>query len=52
MCADGWCLPKEDVNGECEDCGCPTVDGEAQHGCHYGDKDCESCGHRPCVGSC
>jgi hypothetical protein len=52
MCADGWNLEDKDVDGKCPDCGIPTVDGDAQYGCHYSPTECETCGSRPCDGSC
>jgi hypothetical protein len=50
MCTDGWYLGKAD--GECEDCGEPTVDGHAQSGCHWSGVVCETCGAAPCDESC
>lgn len=52
MCADGWYYSNSQVNGECPDCGIPTVDGEAQSGCHYSSVDCKTCGSAPCDESC
>jgi hypothetical protein len=51
-CCDGWSSLESEVNGVCHDCGWPTVDGEAASGCNYSPVDCETCGHRPCDGSC
>ena len=28
-CSEGWSSDKSEVNGECPDCGMPTVDGKA-----------------------
>ena len=52
MCCEGWSYPDSAVNGECPDCGCPTVDGEAQYGCAYSPVICETCGDAPCDESC
>lgn len=51
------CAPKEwttedEVNGECHDCGQPTVDGESYEGCSYSPKECETCGYSPCELAC
>ena len=51
MCSDGW-DNLDATNGECPDCGEPTVDGDAATGCHYGSVECETCGSRPCNESC
>lgn len=51
-CWDGWSEPESAVNGECPDCGMPTVDGGAQYGCHYSPQACDTCGSRPCDHSC
>lgn len=51
MCCDDWDMT-EAVDGECPDCGCPTVDGEAAQGCHYSPVICKTCGDAPCDGSC
>jgi hypothetical protein len=52
MCADGWYHPDKEVNGECPDCGTPTVDGMAQYGCNYSPEVCGTCGDAPCDQSC
>lgn len=52
MCCEGWYTPEVEINAECPDCGEPTVDGEAPNGCHYSPVVCETCGSRPCDGSC
>lgn len=38
----------------CDDCQCAHVDedGEAVEGCSYSPIACETCGWRPCDGSC
>ncbi len=51
-CCSGWEYPDEEVDGECPDCGGPTVEGEAQSGCSYSPVLCKTCGDRPCDGSC
>lgn len=51
-CADGWESYESDVNGECPDCGMPTVDGDAAYGCNWSSVDCETCGYRGCDDSC
>ena len=56
MSISGCCDPKiylrETINGICEECGCPTVDGEAFVSCDYSPKACDICGWAPCDGSC
>lgn len=52
MCSEGWYHSDSEVNGECPDCGQPTVNGESQYGCYYSEVECETCGSRPCNGSC
>ena len=52
MCADGWSSKPEEINGECADCGGPTVDGYAAEGCFYSHVDCKTCGSAPCDLSC
>jgi len=41
-----------EIDGECSDCGQPTVDGEAAYGCFYSSVECKTCGWKPCDGSC
>lgn len=43
---------KSEINGECKDCGEPTVDGDAYEQCSYSERLCETCGHAPCDSSC
>jgi hypothetical protein len=50
MCCDEW--NTGEPNGECSDCGEPTVDGHAAKGCNYSPVICESCGSAPCDQSC
>ena len=42
----------EEPDGECPDCGTPTIDGVACEGCCYSPVECKTCGWRPCDGSC
>jgi len=51
-CADeGW--PEEiKPNGECPECGEPTVDGDSWEYCSYSPEQCKLCGSRPCDQSC
>ena len=51
-CSDGWSSHKDEVNGECPDCGYPTVNGDAASGCNWSPIACNTCGHRPCDLSC
>ena len=52
MCCDGW-DNSEDIAGECPDCGGPVDDeGDAVVGCHWSPVVCDTCGDRPCDGSC
>lgn len=39
-------------NGVCPDCGSETEDGYAIDSCGYSPVECETCGWRPCDGSC
>jgi hypothetical protein len=52
MCSDGWHYAESEINGECPDCGTPTVDGYAVSGCHYSPTHCKTCHDSPCDGSC
>lgn len=52
MCCEPIYFPKEDINGECPECGTPTVDGQAAVGCYYSPVECKLCGWKPCDGSC
>ena len=51
-CSDGWTSFEDEVNGECPDCGTPTVNGGAAYGCCWSQISCETCGHTECDGSC
>lgn len=44
--------PFEEMNGICPDCGRATCYGECVCGCNYSPVACETCGARPCDGSC
>jgi len=51
MCADGWF--NGEPTGECPECGEPVdEDGDAVSGCSYSPITCDTCGARPCDGSC
>lgn len=52
MCSDGWKYDADEVNGKCPECGMETVDGVAKEGCNWSPVECETCGYRPCDGSC
>jgi hypothetical protein len=52
MCSEGWSKPNSYVDGECKECGMPTVDGGAQYGCEWSPVDCEECGSQSCDESC
>jgi hypothetical protein len=51
-CADGWDSSISEVDGECPDCGMPTVDGRAAHGCNWSPISCDTCGYQQCDESC
>ena len=52
MCSEGWYHEDSEVDGECKDCGSPTVEGEAQSGCDWSPELCSTCGDAPCDESC
>ena len=52
MCSDGWNYPESEVDGECPECGNPTIGGEVPSGCFYSPVACEAFNDRPCDGSC
>lgn len=52
MCCDPNNYDKSQINGECPNCGEPTVDGDAFEQCGYSPTQCETCGFAPCDGSC
>lgn len=51
-CADGWNSYGREVTGLCPDCEGPVIDEQAAAGCFYSPVYCETCGSRPCDGSC
>lgn len=51
-CSDGWDSYESEIDGECPDCGMPTVEGYAAHGCRWSPITCVTCGARGCDGSC
>lgn len=52
MCCEPQGYQKEEVNGECPECGGDTVDGDALEKCGYSPCDCEVCDSHTCDGSC
>lgn len=55
--ADGVCYERfgsleSEVNGQCPECGTPTVDGRAAYGCERSPIVCKICQSRPCDMSC
>jgi len=53
MCCDPVEYSKDEiVDGECPECGEPTIDGDAEEICNYSRTECEVCGWSPCDGSC
>lgn len=52
MCCAGNDYKREEINGECPECGCETVDGDAYESCYYSPCECKECNSRPCDGSC
>lgn len=52
MCTNGWSYPKDKIDGECPDCGIPTVEGESYIGCFHSPVECQTCGWAPCDQSC
>lgn len=51
-CCAGTDYDEKEINGECSDCGTPTVDGQAFEQCSYSEVVCHNCGHAPCDQSC
>jgi hypothetical protein len=43
---------KEEINGECPECGNPTIDEDAYEACSYSPVECKECGWAPCDNSC
>ena len=52
MCCSNTDYTRDEINGECQDCGEPTVDGNAYDCCDYSPEICKTCGWSPCDGSC
>ena len=52
MCCAGNEYNKDEIDGECPDCGEPTVDGDAYESCYYSSVECKTCNWKPCDGSC
>lgn len=51
MCCDN-CGDDGEANGECPECGEPTVDGFTKDCCNYSPICCKECQWTPCDGSC
>lgn len=43
---------ESEINGTCDECGQPTIDGCAADSCEYSPTECEKCGWSPCDMSC
>jgi hypothetical protein len=53
MCCEPHGFDDENlIDGECPECGNPTVDGEAFDVCGYSPIICDTCGCAPCDQSC
>lgn len=52
MCCSNTNFKPEDIDGECPDCGDPTVDGNSYDCCTYSPTLCETCRNAPCDQSC
>lgn len=52
MCCAGTEYSEDEINGECPDCGYPTVNGYAFEKCDYSSIDCETCGRAMCEDAC
>lgn len=52
MCCSPSDFKVNQINGECADCGEPTVDNEAYENCYYSKTICETCGWSPCDEAC
>lgn len=52
MCCESNGYTREQIDGECPECGEPTVDGDAFESCGYSPLQCKTCNSRPCDGSC
>jgi len=52
MCWSNTDYTREEINGECPDCGEPTINGDAYDNCDYSPEICKTCGWAPCDESC
>lgn len=52
MCCSPIEYDPSEINGVCEKCETPTVDGVAAEGCSYSPVECQECGWSPCDLSC
>ncbi len=52
MCCDPTSFNGNEIDGECPECGEPTVDGDAFEKCGYSPCQCDICGYSPCDESC
>jgi len=52
MCCAATDFKEKEINGECPDCGEPTVNWNAYEKCSWSPVECETCGWAPCDGSC
>ena len=52
MCCDNTGYKEKEIDGECSNCGEPTVGGDAYDQCYYSPVECETCNFAPCDGSC
>lgn len=52
MCSENTGYTQKDINGRCEECGEPTVDGDAYDQCAFCSTECKECGHAPCTERC
>lgn len=39
---------EDEIDGECEECGQPTVSGQPYNSCCYSSTQCKKCGWSPC----
>lgn len=52
MCCANSGYTREEINGKCDECGQPTIDGDAYEACQYSEECCDACGWAPCNQSC
>jgi len=52
MCCEPTGYNENEINGNCPECGVPTVDGDAYEQCAYSMVECNLCGYAPCDQSC